>query len=86
MIRDIWTLFETEEEKEEREKKKHNERIVKHRIIRDIRTLFEQEKEGYYEHKRLRNFCNDNYIECESNWGEYRLEISTQVLIDQLKI
>ena len=40
MIRDIWTLFETEEEKEEREKKKH-ERIIKDRIIRDIRTLFE---------------------------------------------
>ena len=40
MIRDIWTLFETEEEKEEREKKKH-ERIIKDRIIRDIRTLFQ---------------------------------------------
>ena len=41
IIRDIWTLFETGEEKEERKKKRHNERIIKDRITREIRTLFE---------------------------------------------
>ena len=57
IINDIWTLFETEEEKDDRKKnKKHNERIIKDRIIRDIRTLFEQEEEDYYEPKRVSNF------------------------------
>ena len=49
---DIWTLFETEEEKKERkelEKKKENsEKLIRDGIIRDIRTLLEQE-EDYYE-------------------------------------
>ena len=40
--RDIWALFETEEEKEKRKKKKHNERIIKDRIIKDIGRLFER--------------------------------------------
>ena len=52
IIREIWTPSETEEEKEER-KKKHNERIIKGRIIRYIRTLFEQE-EDYYEPERIK--------------------------------
>ena len=38
IIRDIWTLFETEKHKR---RKKHNERIINDRTIRDIRTLFE---------------------------------------------
>ena len=45
IFRDIWTLFETEEEKKERnqrKKKGHNERLIKDRLIRDIGTLFEQ--------------------------------------------
>ena len=29
IIRDIWKLFKTEEEKEERKKQKHNERTIK---------------------------------------------------------
>ena len=66
--------METEEEKEQREKKKHNERIIKDRTMRNIRTLFEQEKEDYYEHKRFSNFWNNNYIECESNWGRLQAE------------
>ena len=56
IVRDIWTLFETEEEKEERkklERKRLNERLIKERIIRDIRTLFEQEEEDYYKPKRV---------------------------------
>ena len=56
---DIWTLFETEEEKGERkelEKKKHNERSIKDRLIRDIRTLFEYKKEDYYQPERVNNF------------------------------
>ena len=51
IIRDIWTLFEKEEEKEEKEerkRKKHNGKKIKDRI-RDIRKL-EQEKD-YYEPK-----------------------------------
>ena len=38
------------------EKKKHNGRTIKNRIIRDTRALFEQEKEkDYYEPKRGSN-------------------------------
>ena len=44
IIRVIWKLFETKEEKEERKKQEHNERLIKDKIIRDIRTLFEQEE------------------------------------------
>ena len=54
-------------------KKKHNERIIKDRIIRDIKTLFEQEEEkDYYESKRVSNFWNNNYIEYESNGDKSR--------------
>ena len=49
---DIWTLFETEEEKKERKelekKKENNEKLIRDGIIREIRTLLEQE-EDYYE-------------------------------------
>ena len=51
--------------------KKHNERIVKDRIIRDIRTLFEQEED--YEPKRVSNFWNNIYIEYESNGDKNRV-------------
>ena len=44
IIRVIWKLFETKEEKEETKKQEHNERLIKDKIIRDIRTLFEQEE------------------------------------------
>ena len=65
ITRDIWKLFEVEEEIEER-KKNHDKRIIKDRIIRDISTLFEQQ-ENYYEPKRVTNFWNNNYIKYESN-------------------
>ena len=50
IIKDIWNLFDTKEEKVkrkrleklERKKQEHNERLISIRIIRDIRTLFEQ--------------------------------------------
>ena len=32
----------------QKKKKKHNERIIKDRIIKDTRTLFEQQEEDYY--------------------------------------
>ena len=64
IIRDIWTFFETEEEK--LEKKKHKERLIKNRVIRDIMTLFVQE-EDYYEPKRVNTFLDNNYIEYENN-------------------
>ena len=48
IIRDIWTLFETEQEnqgRQELEKKKEpNEQLIKDRIIKGTRTLFEQEE------------------------------------------
>ena len=57
----------------QKKKKKHNERIIKDRIVRDIRTRFEQEKEeGYYESKIVSNFWNNNYIEYESNGDKNR--------------
>ena len=43
-IINIWTIFETQKEKEDRKKKKRNEKIIKKKIIRDIRTLFDQEE------------------------------------------
>ena len=32
-INDIWTIFETEKEKEDRKKKKRNEKIIKKKMI-----------------------------------------------------
>ena len=63
--------METEERKEERGEKKHNEIIIKDRIMRYIRTLFEQE-EDYYEPKWVSNFSNNTYIEYESNCDKNR--------------
>ena len=75
IIRDIWTLFDTEEEKKKkeiREKKELDEKLIKDRIIRDIRTLFEQQQEDYYKPKKVNNFWNNNYIEYESNGDKNR--------------
>ena len=69
-IKDIQTLFETEEEKEGK-KTKHKEKLIKDRIIRDIRTLSEQQQD-YYDPKRVSNFSNNNYIEYESNRDKNR--------------
>ena len=70
IIRDIWTLFETEEEEKERKelekKKRHNKRLITDKLISDIRTLFEKE-EDYYKSKRVSNLWNNNYIIYESN-------------------
>ena len=46
IIRDIWKLIEIEEEKKEKEsekKKKHNEIIIRDKIIRDIKHLYLKE-------------------------------------------
>ena len=47
IIRDIWMLFETEQENQGRreleKKKEPNEQLIKDRIIKGARTLFEQE-------------------------------------------
>ena len=49
IIRDIWMLFETEQENQGRreleKKKEPNERLIKDRIIKGTRTLFEQEED-----------------------------------------
>ena len=59
IIRDIWTLFETEQEdqgRRELEKKKEpNERLIKDRIIKGTRT-FLNKKKIYHEPKRVSNF------------------------------
>ena len=48
IIRDIWMLFETEQENQGRreleKKKEPNEQLIKDRIIKGTRTLFEQEE------------------------------------------
>ena len=81
IINDIWTLFETEEEKEDRKEKNENERIIKNRIFRDIRTFFEQQEEDYYKPKRVSNFRNDYYIEYESNGDKNRNLLLDEYLI-----
>ena len=43
LIKDIWILFDTAKEKQDR-KKKQNEKTIKDVIIRDMRILFEREK------------------------------------------
>ena len=88
IIRDIWKLFETQKEKEERKesekKKKQNERIIKNKIIRDIKTRFEQEEENYYKPKRASNFWNKNYVEYESNCDE-NSDLSLNVYLNKIK-
>ena len=43
LINDIWILFDTAKEKQDR-RKKQNEKAIKDVIIRDMRILFEREK------------------------------------------
>ena len=43
LINDIWILFDTAKEKQDR-KKKQNEKTIKDVIIRDMRILFERER------------------------------------------
>ena len=45
LINDIWILFDTAKEKQDR-KKKQNEKTIKDVIIRDMRILFEREKKN----------------------------------------
>ena len=79
-IRNICSLFETEEEKKERKKlelkNEINDGLIKDKIIRDIRTLCEQQEEHYYKPKRVSNFWNNNYIEYESNEKNRNLYIN----------
>ena len=84
IISDIWMLFETEEEKEDR-KKNQDERIIKDRVIRCIRKLFQQQQEEhYYKPERVSNFWNNNYIEFESN-GDRNRNVSLDELINKIK-
>ena len=87
IIKDIWKLFEREEEKQERKesekKKKHNKRIIEDKIIRDIRTLFEQE-EDYYKPKIVNSFWNNIYIEYESN-GDKNNNLSLDEYLNKIK-
>ena len=72
IINDIWRLFETKKEKEDKKKQKQNEKkIIRDKIIRYIKTLLEQE-EDYYKPERVRNSWNNNYIKYESNGNKNR--------------
>ena len=87
IIRDIWTLFETEEKKEKKLKKKKeiNDRLIGDRKIRDIRTFFEQEDHGdYFNPKRVSNFWKINYIEYENN-GDRNINLSLYEHLDKIK-
>ena len=88
IIREIWTLFETEEENQGRRElekyKEPNERLIKDRIMWEIRTLFEQE-EDYYEPKRVSNFWNNSYIEYESN-GDKNSNLSLDEYLNKIKL
>ena len=67
-----------------KQKKKHNERMIKNRIIRDISTLFEQAGKDYYEPKRVSNFWNNNNIEYESN-GDKNRDLSLDEYLNKIK-
>ena len=83
LIKDIWNLFDTKEEKEERKrlqklerkKQKYIERLISNRIIRDIRARFEQEDEDYLKHERINSFQNNNYIEYDCS-GDKSLSLN----------
>ena len=61
------TFWNKIRKKKKKKKQRHNERLIKDKIIRDIRTHFEQEEEDYYKPERVSSFWNNNYIEYESN-------------------
>ena len=83
-IIDIRIPFKTEEEKEERKKQEHNERLIKYKIIRDIRTLFQQQGEDYYKPKRVSSLWNNKYIEYESN-GDKNTNLSLDECLMKIK-
>ena len=70
----VFGHFLKQKKKKKIEKKKHNEIMIKDRIIRDIWAPFEQEREEeyYYWTKRTSNCWNNNYIESESNVDKNR--------------
>ena len=71
--------------KEIREEKELNERLINDRTIRDIRALFEQEEDYYkLKPKRINNFWNNNYIECESN-GDKNIDSSLGEYLNKIK-
>ena len=71
-------------EKNQRKRKKHNEIIIKDRVIRNIRTLFEPKKRTYYKPKRVSSFLNNNYIEYESN-GDKNRDLSLDEYLNNVK-
>ena len=71
------------ERKKSEKMKKHNEKIIKDKIIRGIRTLFEQKDEDYYKPKRVSSFWN-NYIEYGSN-GDKNNNLSLEEYLNQIK-
>ena len=72
------------ERKELEKKKKHNERLIKNRIIRDIRTLFEQQEEDYCKTKKVIIFWNNSFIEYESN-GHKNRNLSLDEYVKKIK-
>ena len=64
-------------------KLKTENKVMKDRIIRDITNLFEQE-EDYYIRVRVGTFCNNNFIEYESN-GDINKNLSITEYLDKIK-
>ena len=56
---------------------------MKNIIIRDTGTLFEQEDDYYYKPRRVSNFWNNNYTECESNSGRSK-NLSLEEYFDKI--
>ena len=66
-------------------KKEHNQRPIKYRLIRDIKTLFEQEEqEDYYKPERVNNFWNNNYIEYKIN-GDNNRNLSLNKYLNKIE-
>ena len=85
IIRDIWTLYETEEKKRKKgiREKKINDRLITDKIIGYIRTLFEQQ-EDHDKPKIVSNFYNNIYIEYESN-GDRNRNLSLDEYLNKIK-
>ena len=73
-------------EKEIREKKDINDRLIKDRRIGDIRALFEEEEEkkDYYKVERVSNFWNNNYSEYESN-GDKNINLPLDEYLNKIE-
>ena len=59
---------------------------IKDTVLRDIKNLseYEKEEESYYKPVRVKNFCNNNYIEYRSNSDKNRI-LSVEESLDKIR-